>query len=113
VKLGAGAGCGSTRWLAASGARGWQLRLSAGTGSKGHRRHDWLLIEPGSDHHVLLVRLSSPALARLAYYICHNSKPARARPGHGDGQLLSVRTTVQSVSSSLPARPGLEPLITA
>jgi SRSO17 transposase len=33
---------------AAAPKRGWQ-RLSAGHGSKGHRRYDWLLIDPGAN----------------------------------------------------------------
>jgi hypothetical protein len=42
--------------------RGWQ-RLSAGEGSKGHRLYDWLLLDPGADTHLLLVRrsISKPA----------------------------------------------------
>ncbi|MBC6463422.1 hypothetical protein [Actinomadura sp. HBU206391] len=41
----------------ARAAQGWQ-RLSAGEGSKGHRLYDWLLIDPGADEHLLLVRRS-------------------------------------------------------
>jgi SRSO17 transposase len=54
--------------------RGWQ-RLSAGEGSKGHRLYDWLLLDPGADTHLLLVRRSISKPAELAYYICHTSKP--------------------------------------
>jgi SRSO17 transposase len=52
--------------------RGWQ-RLSAGVGSKGQRLYDWLLIDPGADQHLLLVRRSISTPTELAYYIC----PAR------------------------------------
>jgi SRSO17 transposase len=52
--------------------RGWQ-RLSAGDGSKGQRLYDWLLIDPGTDQHLLLVRRSISKPTELAYYIC----PAR------------------------------------
>jgi SRSO17 transposase len=52
--------------------RGWQ-RLSCGVGSKGQRLYDWLLIDPGADQHLLLVRRSISKPTELAYYIC----PAR------------------------------------
>jgi SRSO17 transposase len=54
--------------------RGWQ-RLSAGAGSKGHRLYDWLLVDPGADTHLLLVRRSISKPGELAYYICHSSHP--------------------------------------
>jgi SRSO17 transposase len=54
--------------------RGWQ-RLSAGEGSKGHRLYDWLLIDPGADQHLLLVRRSISKPSELAYYICHSTQP--------------------------------------
>lgn len=55
--------------------RGWQ-RLSAGAGNKGHRLYDWLLIDPGADHHQLLVRRSLSNPTELAYHICHTTNPA-------------------------------------
>jgi SRSO17 transposase len=54
--------------------RGWQ-RLSAGEGSKGHRLYDWLLVDPGADSHLLLVRRSISKPTELAYYICHTRTP--------------------------------------
>jgi SRSO17 transposase len=54
--------------------RGWQ-RLSCGKGSKGHRLYDWLLIDPGADEHLLLVRRSISKPSELAYYICRSSVP--------------------------------------
>jgi SRSO17 transposase len=54
--------------------RGWQ-RLSCGKGSKGHRLYDWLLIDPGADDHLLLVRRSISKPSELAYYICRSSVP--------------------------------------
>jgi SRSO17 transposase len=54
--------------------RGWQ-RLSAGTGSKGQRLYDWLLLDPGTDTHQLLVRRSISTPTELAYYIVHTSTP--------------------------------------
>jgi len=59
---------------AAAPKRGWQ-RLSAGVGSKGHRLYDWLLIDPGADEHLLLVRRSISKPSELAYYICHSTEP--------------------------------------
>jgi len=57
--------------LAASAPRkGWQ-RLSAGPGSKGHRLYDWLLLHPGADQHLLLVRRSISKPTELAYYTVH------------------------------------------
>ncbi len=53
---------------------GWQ-RLSCGQGSKGHRLYDWLLIDPGADGHLLLVRRSITKPTELAYYICHTRTP--------------------------------------
>jgi SRSO17 transposase len=53
---------------------GWQ-RLSAGKGSKGHRLYDWLLVDPGADAHLLLVRRSISKPSELAYYLCHSSQP--------------------------------------
>jgi SRSO17 transposase len=50
--------------------KGWQ-RLCAGEGSKGHRLYDWLLLDPSSDEHLLLVRRSISKPSELAYYICH------------------------------------------
>ena len=55
--------------------RGWQ-RLSAGADSKGQRLYDWLLIDPGTDSHQLLVRRSLSKPSELAYYIAHSSTPA-------------------------------------
>jgi hypothetical protein len=54
--------------------KGWQ-RLSAGLGSKGHRLYDWLLVDPGADEHLLLVRRSISKPTELAYYICHTRHP--------------------------------------
>jgi SRSO17 transposase len=54
--------------------RGWQ-RLSCGKGSKGHRLYDWLLIDPGADDHLLLVRRSISKPSELAYYLCRSSVP--------------------------------------
>jgi SRSO17 transposase len=53
---------------------GWQ-RLSAGEGSKGHRLYDWLLLDPGADEHLLVVRRSISKPDELAYYICHTRRP--------------------------------------
>lgn len=53
--------------------RGWQ-RLSCGPGSKGQRLYDWLLIDPGADTHLLLVRRSITS-GELAYYIVHTRHP--------------------------------------
>jgi hypothetical protein len=50
--------------------KGWQ-RLSAGQGSKGDRLYDWLVLDPGADEHLLLVRRSISKPTELAYYICH------------------------------------------
>jgi SRSO17 transposase len=54
--------------------KGWQ-RLSCGDGSKGQRLYDWLLLDPGADDHLLLVRRSISKPSELAYYICHFSRP--------------------------------------
>ena len=54
--------------------RGWQ-RLSAGTGSKGQRLSDWLLVDPGNDPHQLLIRRSISKPSELAYYITHTNTP--------------------------------------
>jgi len=54
--------------------QGWQ-RLSAGPGSKGHRLYDWLLLDPGTGEHLLLVRRSISTPTELAYYICHTRRP--------------------------------------
>ncbi len=54
--------------------KGWQ-RLSAGPGSKGQRLYDWLLLDPGADTHMLLVRRSISKPTELAYYICHTRHP--------------------------------------
>src|SRR3981189_814987 len=54
--------------------KGWQ-RLPAGRGSKGHRLYDWLLLDPGADEHLLLVRRSISKPDELAYYICHTHRP--------------------------------------
>jgi hypothetical protein len=59
---------------AAAPKRGWQ-RLSAGEGSKGHRLYNWLLIDPGADQHLLLVRRSISKPSELAYYICRSNTP--------------------------------------
>lgn len=53
---------------------GWQ-RFSAGTGSKGHRLDDWLLIDPGTDTHLLLVRRSISKPDELAYYVVYTTAP--------------------------------------
>jgi SRSO17 transposase len=62
----------------AAGRKGWQ-RLSAGTGSKGQRLYDWLLIDPhpqpDSPGHLLLVRRSISNPDELAYYVCHSAQP--------------------------------------
>jgi SRSO17 transposase len=62
---------------AAAPKRGWQ-RLSAGQGSKGDRLYDWLLLDPGADTHLLLVRRSTSKPSELAYYICRSSYPVPA-----------------------------------
>ncbi len=54
--------------------RGWQ-RLSAGAGSKGQRLYDWLLLDPATHTHQLLVRRSISKPTELAYYIVHTSTP--------------------------------------
>ncbi|GAA3430881.1 SRSO17 transposase [Kutzneria kofuensis] len=54
--------------------KGWQ-RLSAGEGSKGRRLYDWLLLDPGADEHLLVVRRSISKPDELAYYICHTRRP--------------------------------------
>ncbi|MGH3863093.1 IS701 family transposase [Actinokineospora sp.] len=54
--------------------KGWQ-RLSAGAGSKGDRLYDWLLLDPGADTHMLMVRRSISTPTELAYYICHTRHP--------------------------------------
>jgi SRSO17 transposase len=54
--------------------KGWQ-RLSAGQGSKGDRLYDWLMLDPGADEHLLLVRRSISKPTELAYYICHTRRP--------------------------------------
>ena len=54
--------------------RGWQ-RLSAGAGSKGQRLYDWLLLDPGTHTHQLLVRRSISKPTELAYYIVHTPTP--------------------------------------
>jgi SRSO17 transposase len=54
--------------------KGWQ-RLSAGQGSKGDRLYDWLVLDPGADEHLLLVRRSVSKPSELAYYICHTRRP--------------------------------------
>ena len=54
--------------------RGWQ-RLSAGAGSKGQRLYDWLLLQPRTDAHQLLVRRSISKPTELAYYIVHTNTP--------------------------------------
>ncbi len=54
--------------------KGWQ-RLSAGQGSKGRRLYDWLLLDPGADDHLLVVRRSISKPDELAYYICHTRRP--------------------------------------
>ncbi|MGH2373970.1 MAG: IS701 family transposase [bacterium] len=54
--------------------KGWQ-RLSAGAGSKGQRLYDWLLLDPGADTHLLLVRRSISKPTELAYYVCHSHTP--------------------------------------
>jgi SRSO17 transposase len=59
---------------AAAPRQGWQ-RLSAGEGSKGKRLYDWLLLDPGTDEQLLLVRRSISEPTELAYYICHTSTP--------------------------------------
>jgi len=84
-------------------ATGWQ-RLSTGHGSKGHRLYDWLLLDPGADTHLLLVRRSISTPGELAYYICHTRHPVpvaelvwrashfpdigpyKVRPGMEDGE---------------------------
>jgi SRSO17 transposase len=61
--------------LAASAPKpGWQ-RLSCGQGSKGHRIYNWLLVDPGTDEHVLLVRRSITKPSELAYYVCRSTTP--------------------------------------
>jgi SRSO17 transposase len=54
--------------------KGWQ-RLSAGLGGEGHRLYDWLLLDPGADEHLLLVRRSIGKPTELAYHICHTHHP--------------------------------------
>jgi SRSO17 transposase len=59
---------------AAAPKRGWQ-RLSCGEGSKGHRLYDWLLVDPGADAHLLLVRRCISKPTELAYYVCRSRTP--------------------------------------
>ncbi|MGH3628533.1 MAG: IS701 family transposase [Sciscionella sp.] len=61
--------------------KGWQ-RVSAGAGSKGHRLYDWLLLDPGADEHLLLVRRSISKPSELAYYIVHTRHPPPATRWH-------------------------------
>ena len=66
----------------AAGRKGWR-RLSAGTGSKGQRLYDWLLVDPHpspdthshAPRHLLLARRSISNPDELAYYICHTAQP--------------------------------------
>jgi hypothetical protein len=37
--------------------------------------YDWLLLDPGADEHLLLVRRSISKPTELAYYICHTHHP--------------------------------------
>jgi SRSO17 transposase len=37
--------------------------------------YDWLLLDPGADMHLLLVRRSISKPSELAYYICHTRHP--------------------------------------
>lgn len=56
--------------------RAWQ-KLSAGHRAKGHRFHDWAVIDladPGPGHHQLLIRRNR-ATGELAYYRCHSPRP--------------------------------------
>lgn len=48
------------------------------TGSKGQRLYDWLLLEPRTDTHQLLVRRSISKPTELAYYILHTPTPGPA-----------------------------------
>lgn len=59
---------------AAAPSKGWQ-RLCAGQGSKGQRLYDWLLLDPGADQHLLLVRRSISTPTDLAYYIVSTHHP--------------------------------------
>jgi hypothetical protein len=67
--------------------KGWQ-RLSAGQGSKGDRLYDWLVLDPGADEHLLLVRrsISKRAVQRLRRHrrsgcVAGDLRPAHPPPG--------------------------------
>jgi hypothetical protein len=77
--------------------RGWQ-RLSCGKGSKGHRLYDWLLIDPGADDHLLLVRRSISKPSELAYYLCRSSVPVPL------AELVRVAGSRWGVERNLPVR---------
>jgi SRSO17 transposase len=66
--------CRADELAASAPQRGWH-RLSCGPGSKRHRLYDWLLVDPGAENHLLLVRRSISKPSELAYYICHSRRP--------------------------------------
>ena len=79
--------------------RGWQ-RISAGDGSKGQRLYDWLLIDPGADQHLLLVRRSISKPTELAYYICRAHTPVSV------AELVRVAGSRWKLSNSPKTRPA-------
>ena len=95
--------------LAASAPKkGWQ-RLSCGDGSKGQRLYDWLLLDPGTDQHLLLVRRSISKPSELAYYICHFSRPVPvAELVRVAGSRWGVEETLCATrrSTVFPVQPG-------
>ena len=65
---------GPMSWPLAPEKRGWH-RLLAGQASKAHRLYDWLLIDPGADEHLLLVRRFISKPSELAYDLCRSRTP--------------------------------------
>ncbi|MFE1734878.1 IS701 family transposase [Streptomyces bacillaris] len=78
--------------------RAWQ-KLSAGAGAKGHRFHDWAVIDlaaPGPGHHQLLIRRNRSTGER-AYYRCFSPAPQPlATLVHVAGSRWRVEETFQS-----------------
>ena len=66
--------CRADELAASAPKRGGNVSPAA-RGSKGHRLYDWLLVDPGVDEHLLLVRRSITKPHELAYHICHSSTP--------------------------------------
>ena len=87
--------CRADELAASAPQRGWQ-RLSCGPGSKGHRLYDWLLVDPGADAHLLLVRRCISKPSELAYYVCRRSTPVPL------AELVRVAGSRWSVEETLP-----------